>query len=192
MSVSLSKKVKVSRNPAKESLEFIAAGIRWDARSSFGNEYDLDISCFMLGKDRKAAREADFIFYNNPESLCGAARHECDNCTGDGEDETILVDLPGLSPDISSIVFAVSIHEAGKRDQVFGMIPGARFYVLNRKNNEQILYINLREAFREESAALVCMFYRAGKEWKFRSLEDAGHNSLAEMAAHFGIEAMED
>lgn len=190
MPLSLKKNGKTCRMEQGEKLEFISASLLWSARHSFGPEFDLDISCFMLGKEHKIRSEKDFIFYNNPVSQCGAIIHTGDNPVGEeeGEAEVINVDLPKIPADVESIAFAVSIHEAEEKGQIFALAPDARIHVFNRRNGREIMSFDLGEAFKDESAVIFCEFQRCGDGWKYRGIDGKHRKSLADIARDFGIE----
>ncbi|MCL6754307.1 tellurium resistance TerZ family protein [Nostoc sp. CCCryo 231-06] len=93
-------------------LKKVAISLGWQA-SQNGKKYDIDASVFMLGADGKVPNEKYFVFYNNLESFDGSLRHSGDNRTGEGngDDETIYVDLAKVNPAIQEIIFIVTIHQ---------------------------------------------------------------------------------
>lgn len=191
MSVSLEKKSPAESHALVEKLEFVSINLSWGARGRFGNEFDLDLSCFLLNGDGKTSAEKDFVFYNNPVSACGSAIYSGDNRIGEWHErdsETINIDLPKLKAEVARVVIAATIHEADKRSQVFGFVRDSRVEVLNRKNSKLLAAYNLGEAFRDETAVIICEFYRTGQSWKFRSLDRENMADLSEIAKNFGIE----
>lgn len=188
MAISMRKKTRAARKPGEKRPEFILAGLSWDMRRGFGEDYDLDISCILLDKGGKARREKDFVYFNNEESSCHSVRYAHDNMFGEGDDERVMVDLPKIPADISRVVFCVSIYEGESRNQVFGMMRRVHFYVKNRKNNEDICSLSLNEAFGEARALMACEFYRHGHEWRFRPLALPDFTDLADIAKACGLE----
>lgn len=89
MSVSLSKGGNVSLSKAAPTMKNVLVGLGWDARSTDGQDFDLDASAFLLAANGKVRGDADFIFYNNLASADGSVTHTGDNRTGegDGDDE---------------------------------------------------------------------------------------------------------
>ncbi|EYI18878.1 tellurium resistance protein, partial [Salmonella enterica subsp. enterica serovar Heidelberg str. N15757] len=65
----------------------------WDARSTDGQDFDLDASAFLLAANGKVRGDSDFIFYNNLTSSDGSVTHTGDNRTGegDGDDESLKI-----------------------------------------------------------------------------------------------------
>ncbi|MBQ9405180.1 MAG: TerD family protein, partial [Desulfovibrio sp.] len=127
MAVSLSKGGNVSLSKEEPGIEQVTVGLGWDARATDGQDFDLDASCFMLGANGKVRSDSDFIFYNNLKSADGSVEHTGDNRTGagEGDDETINVDLLKVPTDVSKLAVAVTIHEADTRKQNFGMVSNA-------------------------------------------------------------------
>lgn len=76
-------------------------GLGWDTNSSStGEDFDLDASVFILGEDKKLISDDYFVFYNQLVSPDGAVEHTGDNLTGegDGDDESIKIDLTSITP----------------------------------------------------------------------------------------------
>ncbi len=74
MSVSLSKGGNVSLSKAAPSMKNVLVGLGWDARSTDGQDFDLDASAFLLASNGKVRGDSDFIFYNNLTSSDGSSR----------------------------------------------------------------------------------------------------------------------
>ena len=96
--------------------------------------------------------------------------------------------IPKLKDEVERAVIVATIHEADKRNQVFGFVSDSRVEVINRKNSKLLAAYNLGEAFRDEAAVIICEFFRSGKGWKFRSLNREYMGDLSEIAKNFGIE----
>ena len=81
----------------------------------------------MLGSNGKLLSDRHFVFFNNLESSDGSVVHTGDNLTGEGEgdDEVIEITLNKVSPDVQRLVITVSIFEAGKKHQNFGMVENS-------------------------------------------------------------------
>ena len=81
MAVTLSKGQNVSLSKTDPSLKHILIGLGWDARSSNGEDFDLDASVFMAAENGKVLDDAHFVFYNQLVSPCGSVTHTGDNLT---------------------------------------------------------------------------------------------------------------
>ncbi len=148
-------------------------GLGWDDNgSSTGYPFDLDASVFILNEKRKLISENNFVFYNNLQSPEGAVIHTGDNLTGEGEgdDESVRVDLSKISSEAMEICFVVTIHEADIRKQNFGQIRNSFVRIYNPDTNEEILKYELDEDFSIETAVEFGRLYKRNSEWKFEAV----------------------
>ena len=72
-----------------------------------------------------------------------------DNLTGagEGDDEQIFVDLQNVPLEVGTIVFAVNIYDAFKRNQHFGMIRNAFIRLVDVDTGTEICRFNLSENY---------------------------------------------
>lgn len=155
-----------------ELLKF-TIGLGWDTnQSSTGEDFDLDASAFMLGENRKILSDDYFVFYNNLKSPDGAVEHTGDNLTGegDGDDESIRIDLSKINPLVNEICFVVTIHQASERRQNFGQIHNSFIRIYNSDTNEEILRYELEEDFSVETAVEFGRLYKKAGQWKFEAI----------------------
>ncbi|MDR1897909.1 MAG: TerD family protein [Prevotellaceae bacterium] len=148
-------------------------GLGWDANSSTtGEAFDLDASVFVLGENKKILSDEYFIFYNNLKSPDGAVEHTGDNLTGEGEgdDESIKVDLSCISPNAAEICIVVTIHNAQERNQNFGQVHNSFIRIYNPDGGEEILKYELEEDFSIETAVEFGRIYKRKDEWKFEAV----------------------
>ena len=64
MAISLTKGQNVSLSKTDPSLKNVLVGLGWDARSTDGQDFDLDASVFMATENAKVPSDSYFIFYN--------------------------------------------------------------------------------------------------------------------------------
>ena len=148
-------------------------GLGWDTNSSStGVNFDLDASVFILGENRKILNDNYFVFYNNLKSPDEAVEHTGDNLTGegDGDDESIKIDLSKLTPAATEIVVVVTIHQAESRKQNFGQVHNSFVRIYNTDTNEEILKYELEEDFSVETAVEFGRIYKKNGQWKFEAL----------------------
>lgn len=172
MSVSLSKGGNVSLSKTAPSMKNVLVGLGWDARSTDGQDFDLDASAFLLAANGKVRGDADFIFYNNLKSADGSVTHTGDNRTGegDGDDESLKIKLDAVPGDVDKIIFVVTIHDAQARRQSFGQVSGAFIRLVNDDNQTEVARYDLTEDASTETAMLFGELYRHNGEWKFRAV----------------------
>lgn len=173
------------------ALKKIMIGVGWDSNAFDSDPVDIDISLFLLNMDGQTRVNEDFVFYNNPETMEGAIRHEGDNRTGagDGDDETILIDLHGVTFDIHRILFVYSIYRGEEKDQGLGKIRNAYIRIVNTENDHELLRFELDDHFlnKEETGAIVGSLNREGPKWHFTPLMQLEQKGLAKIATDHGM-----
>jgi len=191
MVVSLAKGGNVSLTKADPGLKLVRVGLGWDIRLSDGADFDLDSSCFLLKADDKVRADSDFIFYNNKKSTCASVTHNGDNTSGagDGDDETIDVDLSKVPPEVMKIMVAVTIHEAAGRKQNFGMVRSAYVRVTDVAKNVELARYDLTEDASVDTSMMFGELYRKDAEWKFRAVGQGFAGGLGPMAQSMGVNA---
>ena len=189
MALSLSKGGNLSLSKEAPGMTKVLVGLGWDARSTDGQDFDLDASAFLLKADGKVRADSDFIFYNQLKSVDGSVEHTGDNRTGegDGDDEAIKVDLSKVPADIDRIAFTVTIHEADARRQNFGQVRNAFIRIVNQDNNSEVARYDLAEDASTETAMIFAELYRNGAEWKFRAVGQGFAGGLRPLAESYGL-----
>ena len=188
MGVTLAKGGNVSLSKAAPNLTNVLIGLGWDARSTTGADFDLDASA-LLCNDGRVLGDTWFIFYNQLTSPDGSVEHTGDNLTGEGEgdDESILVDLAKVPASVDKIVFPVSIHDADVRGQTFGQVSNAFIRVVNQADGQELARYDLSEDASTETAMIFGELYRYQGEWKFRAVGQGYASGLRGIALDFGV-----
>lgn len=155
------------------TLQKFHVGMGWDTNETdSGLDFDLDASAFILNAQGKVLSDSHFIFYNNLKSPEGCVEHTGDNLTGagDGDDETIKVDLSKLPNGCEKIAFVVTIHDAENRRQNFGQVRNAFVRIYDPNTNEEVLKYDLGEDFSIETAVEFGELYLREGVWKFKAI----------------------
>ena len=152
-------------------------GLGWDSaapvkRGLFGSrkpaEIDLDASAIFFDA---AGRAVDTIWYNQLKSKDGSTQHTGDNLTGagDGDDETILVDLENVSAAVTSIVFVISSYSG----QSFNMVENAFCRLLDDSapSTPEIARYELTDSG-THTAMIMAKVSRDGAGWTFKAIGD--------------------
>ena len=148
-------------------------GLGWDTNeTTTGADFDLDASIFILGEDKKLVSDSHFVFYNNLNCPEGAVSHTCDNLTGegDGDDESVIIDLSKINPAAAEICVVVTIHESEARKQNFGQVRNSFVRILDNATNAEIMKFELDEDFSVETAVEFGRIYKRNGEWKFEAV----------------------
>lgn len=153
-------------------LQHVKLGAGWDVASA-GTDFDLDISAFALNSNGKITSVNDVIYFKHPEIL--GIKLNGDNRTGegDGDDETIDVDLSLVPAQYSAIAFVVNIYEAQQRRQTFGMVNNSYVRLLNTDaGNKEICRFVLKDDYSTSTGVIFAKLKREGSAWKFEAVGD--------------------
>jgi tellurium resistance protein TerD len=191
MAVTLAKgsSVSLAKVAASPDLTSITVGLGW---SGVDDSYDLDASAIIVGANRKALSDDDFIFYNNLTSPTGALEHQGDELVGgDGmeDDEQIVVNLQKVPSEASSIVFIVSIDQARERGQSFGQIANAFIRVVNNDDGKELARFSLTDGASSDIAIVFGEVYENAGDWQFRAIGEGDPGGLLGIVRRFGINA---
>ena len=190
MAIQLKKGQKIDLTKGNPGLKHIRLVLGWDTNMfDGGDDFDLDVSLFMVGKSGKVEQDEDFIFYNNLKHPSEAVEHLGDNRTGDGDgdDEEILVDFSKMPDRIEKIAVTVTIYEAKERRQNFGQVNNSYVRLVNSDNEEELLRYDLGEEFSIETAIVVCEIYKHNGEWKFSAVGSGFEGGLEALCRSYGL-----
>lgn len=187
--VSLAKGQKVSLTKMNPNLDEVAIGLGWDTNPNSAIPYDLDAEAFLVNAQDRIVGDDWFVFYNQPISPDGAVRHGGDNRTGvgQGDDETILVKLSQVSPQVEKIIFVVTINEAKARGHNFGQVANAYIRVVDQQTQAELVRFDLSEYYKEVTSMMVGELYKKGGEWRFNPIGAGKAMDLLELCQFYGV-----
>ena len=171
MSVSMVKGQKVSlAKRGGGTLTRVRMGLGWDVvkkRGLFGRRsqsIDLDASALLFDGQRKLV---DAVWFRQLQSKDGSVQHTGDNLTGEGEgdDESIIVDLPRLSPAVTQIVFTVNSFTG----QDFSQIENAFCRLVDETTGEELARYELTGSGRH-NAQIMAKVSRDGGAWSMTAI----------------------
>lgn len=175
MSVSLTKGQKISLSKDGVSLTRIFMGLGWDVTQKKGllggifgggggEDIDLDASCLVFDESGQQVGE---IWFRALTGMNGAIVHTGDNLTGagDGDDETIKVDLSRLPTTVKSLVFTVNSF----RGQTFDKVTNAYCRVVDEVSGKELAKFTLGEAG-PHTGLVMGKIYRHNGEWKIHAV----------------------
>jgi tellurium resistance protein TerD len=125
----------INLSKGNQPLTEIYVGLGWDVEQ--GGAIDLDASVACLGHNDKLVADEFFVFYNNLKSPDGSVVHSGDNKDGQGEgdDESIKINLAALPATVVKILLIVSISNANGK--TFKNIKNAFFRIVDPLNNQE-------------------------------------------------------
>lgn len=168
--VSLSKNQTVSLAKQSSALSSVKFGLGWDPIKKKGllsglfgggnSSIDLDASCVMLDS---AGNNLDTVWFRKLRSSCGSVQHSGDNVTGEGEgdDETISVDLTRLPANVEYLAFTVNSF----RGQTFNEVENAFCRVVDQSNKEQARYVLTEQG--SHTGIVIASLRRNNGQWDF-------------------------
>jgi stress response protein SCP2 len=194
------------RLPKGGDLSTIKVDLNWKSGA------DLDATAFLLNDDGVITEKADFVYYNSdnrsepydratfgsknkwreetvPVSFDGSVVGDRDDLGNDDNGseesgETMLVDLLKVRPEITEIVFCVSIYdEEGKTS--FKDVRDPQIVISNEKTGEELCSYNLKTHFSTETAVVAgAIVLNDGGDWVFEAIGkgyDGGLQTLVDM-----------
>ncbi len=174
-------------------------GIGWDLKKLDRDPPDLDASVFLLDRNDKTRVDEDFIFYGNLSGCDGAVTHTGDNRTGagEGDDETMILDLNAIPFDVLKIVFTVSIYDLDMSENNFTHVKNVYFRLVNQDTGHELLRYELDEELHEgkhglDTGLIVGELERVGPDWIFRAVGETRTGGLVKIAARYGIIVLQD
>ncbi|MBO5389774.1 MAG: TerD family protein [Lachnospiraceae bacterium] len=190
--INLSKGAKINLSKEAPGLKKIMVGLGWDTNKYSGrDDFDLDVSVFMVNSSGRTNVDG-FIFYNNLKGPNDCVIHQGDNRTGEGEgdDEQIYIDLDLVPAEIEKIAVTVTIHEADRRGQNFGLVENAFCRLVNTENDDrEVVHFDLGEDFSVETAIVVGELYKHNGDWKFNAIGQGFSGGLQALCRNYGLDA---
>ncbi|RKS76931.1 tellurium resistance protein TerZ [Actinomadura pelletieri DSM 43383] len=174
MTVSMVKGQRISLEKPGGTLSMVRMGLGWDAvkkKGFFGSrqrDIDLDASCVLFADGALA----DVVFFGKLVSDDGSVRHTGDNLTGagDGDDESVIVDLRRLPVHVTSLVFTVSSFNG----QTFNEVENAFCRVVNEADGGEMARYTLTGGG-AHTAMVMSRIYRHGDGWKMNAIGEPCH-----------------
>jgi len=171
MTVSLSKGQKVSLSKAGGgTLTRVRMGLGWDAmkkKGLFGSRaqtIDLDASALLFDA---AGNLVDQVWFQQLQSKDGSVQHTGDNLTGagEGDDESIRVDLSRVPDNVTTLVFTVNSFTG----QDFSQIENAFCRLVDESDESEIARYDLTGSGRH-TAQIMAKVARDGQGWTMTAI----------------------
>jgi tellurium resistance protein TerZ len=190
MSVSLSKGQTVSlAKRGGRTLTRVRMGLGWDAvkkRGLFGSRaqsIDLDATCLLFDGNGQLV---DQVWFSQLRSKDGAVTHTGDNRTGagDGDDESIIVELGQVPGNVQTLVFVVNSFTG----QNFSQIENAFCRLVDETNDSELARYDLSGAG-SHTAQVMAKVTRDGAGWSMTAIGAIAsgrtfHDLLPAVAGH--------
>jgi tellurium resistance protein TerZ len=174
------------------SLSQVRMGLGWDAmkkKGLFGGlkevSVDLDASALLLSAERQVL---EIVYYGNLRSKDGSLMHTGDNLTGkgDGDDESIMVDLPKVPPAVAHIIFVVNSFSG----QNFSQIENATARVVDSADRDRELVRYQLSGSGTHTAIVMARLSRSGTGWTFTAIGTPGNARTAEQLVPLALQSL--
>jgi len=193
MALTLSKQQTISlEKTAGSALTSISLGLGWDpVKAGFfgkltggGGAIDLDASCILLDSNLKPI---DLVWFRQLKSQDGSIKHSGDNRTGDGDgdDETIHVDLQRLPAAVQFLVFTVNSFTG----QTFEKVENAYCRIVNAGNNSELARFNLSEKGGHTGIVMASLSRQNGG-WEFKAIGKTTNGRTADDLVNLAVQAL--
>lgn len=177
MSINLSKGQKISLSKDGGALTKVKMGLGWDPvtvkkglfrKAQPEQAIDLDASVVLLDG---SGGVIDTVWFRQLRSKDGSIEHTGDNLTGDGDgdDESIRVDLTGVPANVQTLAFTVTSFS----QQGFGDVANAFCRVVDETAGSEFARYDL-SAQGSHQAMVIAKVYRHDGEWKMAALGETG------------------
>ncbi|WP_375489561.1 TerD family protein [uncultured Jatrophihabitans sp.] len=171
MTVNLSKGQTVSLRKEGGTLRLVRMGLGWDAAAKkglFGRKraqtIDLDASALLFDT---TGNLVDQVWFQQLTSRDGSVQHTGDNLTGEGEgdDESIRVDLASVPPTVSTLVFTVNSFTG----QDFSEIENAFCRLIDEQADTELARYELTGSG-THTAQIMAKVARDGSGWSMTAI----------------------
>ena len=172
MAVSLRKGQSVSHvKQGGGTLSRVRMGLGWDAKKKKGifggsktQSIDLDASALLFDAGK---RLVDQVWFQQLRSKDGSLQHTGDNRTGagDGDDESIIVDLSAVPATVQTLVFVVNSFTG----QNFSQIENAYCRLVDETNQTEIARYELTGSGTHNSQVMAKVV-REGSGWSMTAI----------------------
>ncbi len=149
----------------------IQVDIEWSPVKIGGD--DVDASAFLITEQGKVRSDADFVFYNQPQSKDGCVKFSASEAKN-----TFSINTAAIPPDISKIALAITIHG----DATFSQSTNVSLKISN-----SILFSPDISSM-EERALIIAELYKRNGAWKIRAIGQGFSGGLEPLATSFGVD----
>ncbi len=132
----------------------------------------VDLMIFQLTDAHRVRSDADFVFFNQPQSAEGAVRMTAP--------DRITVQLPAVPPEVSVLAVAVALDDSVPGS--LATVPGLAVTV-----NAGATITATASGLTSERAAVLVEIYRRGDAWKLRNVSAGWAEGLAALVSEHGV-----
>jgi tellurium resistance protein TerD len=184
---SLQKKVQKGQKAALSNNSFltsIQAKLGWNISNP---NCDVDVSAFLLNNNGKVLGDDWFVFYGQKASPDGSVVFSDDDSA---DREKITINFQKLNPNVSRIVFVLTINEAIEKHLNFSMLKDAYIRILDASDNSELVSFKMDEYYSNVTSMMIGEVYRHNGTWKFNAIGNGVARDLAGLCELYGVQVV--
>lgn len=162
--VTLAKRQTVSlTKTGAPPLRRVRMGLGWDP-AEVGKNIDLDASCILYDHGLRSVAK---VWFAKKHTKDRSVTHSGDNLTGagEGDDETIVVQLDAIAADVLALLFTVNSY----RKHPFTEIRNAFCRLIDDSTDQELVRFDLTES-EPRTGVYMCVVSRSGDTWQMTSI----------------------
>ena len=142
----------------------VTMGLGWDPAHGRGN---IDLDASVLAFDA-GGQPLEIVYFAHRKGFGGAIRHNGDNLTGkgDGDDETIDLNLLSLPPQVATLVFVITSY----RGHRFTDVKNAFCRLVEATSRAELARYNLSEAQPATAVLMTALRRTPQGSWEMRAI----------------------
>lgn len=166
--------VSLSKEAANMGIRLskVAVGLGWDCADYGDSTFDLD--AWALVQENGEMKRKNLVYFGNVMDSAQCIRHCGDNLTGegDGDDETIQINLDKAPKSYEHILIGVTIYRGNQKRQSFSQVENTFIRIYDQNTGREIC--KYADGFKGEVGNFTTLLFgvlsRKGNEWEFTAL----------------------
>ena len=182
------------RNPAQKGQKVALNGVTRQSKlkvcfgwNTTNAACDVDVSAFLLGANGKVPGEDWFVFYGQSTSPDRSVAFQNDGRT---DRQFFTVDLARLNPNVTKIVFVLTINEALQKRLNFSMMKDAYIRILDQNSGQEYASFQMTEYYSTVTSMMIGEIYLHNNNWTFNAIGNGVAKDLAGLCSLYGVETM--
>ena len=156
--------------------------LNWDQNEK--PNYEIDASAMLISESGKLEEEENFVFYNNPKSLCGGVVFQ--NSSLVDFKKSFEIDTQKISANIAKVMFILTIDNCDSLNQRFGDIKDIKV-VISDLNKNPLLEFKV-DGLNKETALIALEVYKRNGEWRIQGVGNGFNSGLSSILKEYGGE----
>ena len=165
-------------------LSKIRAHVGWNVTN---DNCDADVSAFLLNNTGTVIGDSWFVFYGQETSPDGSTSFSVDNGT---DREIISIDFDKINPNVSKIVFVLTINEALEKHLNFSMLKDVYIRIMDSVSANELVSFKINDYYSNITSMMIGEIYSHNGLWKFNAIGNGVARDLAGLCALYGVQTV--